>query len=80
MELNTKISELREFLGKEITSFYLVSEKELREGKNDYFLRLRLQDNSGNLNAYIWKDAQKEADNFSEGEGVKVRATVTIYK
>lgn len=80
MELNTKVSELRELLGKEITSFYLVSEKELREGKNDYFLRLRLQDNSGNLNAYIWKDAQKEADNFSEGDVVKVRATVTSYK
>lgn len=81
MEQHLNVSDLKDRIGQEITSYYLVAEKELREGKNkDFFLRLRLQDKGGSLNAYVWKDAQKEAEGFSEGDVVKVKATVTTYK
>jgi 3'-5' exoribonuclease len=68
-------------LGKEVVSFYLVAEKDLREGKNNaYYLRLRLQDKTGSIAANLWKDAQKEAEGFSEGDVIKVKATVVEYK
>ncbi len=74
------VSELKDQIGKEITGFYLVSEKELRDGKNDQFLRLRLQDRTGSLAAYVWKDAAKISDSFAESDVVKVRAMVNLYK
>ncbi len=80
MDKHISISELAELVGKEVISFYLVTEKELREGKNDYYLRLRLQDRSGNIAGNVWKDAKKEAENFSEGDVIKVKATVVSYK
>ncbi|MBW6513752.1 MAG: HD domain-containing protein [Candidatus Syntrophosphaera sp.] len=74
------ISDFKDLVGKEVVGFYLVVEKELRDGKNDQFLRLRLQDRTGNLAAYIWKDARKTSEAFSEGDVVKVKAQITSYK
>jgi len=74
------IADFNEHIGKEIIGFYLVAEKEVREGKNDKFLRLRLQDRTGNIAAYIWKDAQRISETFSEGDVVKVKAVVNTYK
>jgi len=75
-----EIRELSQFVGKEITGFYLAAEKELREGKAGYYLRIRLQDKSGSLNANVWNNAQKEAENFEEGDVIKIAAMVTNYK
>lgn len=80
MEQHIPVSQLKELTGSEIISFYLVAEKDLREGKNDFYLRLRLQDKTGSLVANLWKDAKKEAENFSEGDVVKIKATVQNYK
>ncbi len=80
MTQQINITDFNEHTGKEIIGFYLVSEKELRDGKNDKYLRLRLQDRTGNIAAYIWKDAQKISETFSEGDVVKVRAVVNWYK
>ncbi|MBP7205336.1 MAG: HD domain-containing protein [Candidatus Cloacimonetes bacterium] len=74
------ISDFKDLVGKEITGCYLVTAKELRDGKNDKFLRIRLQDSSGSLAAYVWKDAIKINDLFSEGDVVRVTATVNNYK
>jgi len=74
------IADFNEHIGKEIIGFYLVAEKEVRDGKNDKFLRLRLQDRTGNIAAYIWKDAQRISETFSEGDVVKVKAVVNTYK
>lgn len=75
------VEDFKEHMGKEITGFYMVKEMELRDGKNNVqFLRLRLLDRSGNLNAYVWKEASKNSEGYSEGDVVKVRATVTSYK
>lgn len=80
MNEHTSISDFKDLVGKEVTGFYLVVEKELRDGKNDKFLRLRLQDRSGTLAAYVWKDAQNTSDGFSAGDVVKVKALVNNYK
>jgi 3'-5' exoribonuclease len=74
------IADFNEHIGNEIIGFYLVAEKEVRDGKNDKFLRLRLQDRTGNIAAYIWKDAQRISETFSEGDVVKVKAVVNTYK
>ncbi len=75
-----EVKELSQFTGKEIQGFYLAAEKELREGKQGYYLRIRLQDKSGSVSANVWNNAQKEAENFEEGDVVKVAAMVTNYK
>jgi 3'-5' exoribonuclease len=75
-----EIRELSQFVGKEITGFYLAAEKELREGKGGQYLRIRLQDKSGSCNANVWNNAPKEAENFEEGDVVKIAAMVTSYK
>ncbi len=75
-----EVKELTQFTGKEITGYYLAAEKELREGKQGYYLRLRLQDKSGSVNANVWNNAQKEAEKFEEGDVIKIAAMVTNYK
>ncbi|HNU54008.1 MAG TPA: HD domain-containing protein [Candidatus Syntrophosphaera sp.] len=74
------ISELKEYLGKEIQGFYLVAEKELRDGRNDQYLRLRLQDRSGTIAGNVWKDAKNISESFSAGDVVHVKALVNSYK
>jgi 3'-5' exoribonuclease len=75
------VSALGSYINDEITSFFLVNEKELRESaKKDLFLRLRLSDKSGNVAANIWNNAKKLKDNFEEGDVVKVKGIVISYK
>lgn len=80
MENNIRVSDLQQYVGQEITSFYLVTEKELREGKNDHYLRMRLSDRSGSVSANIWNNAKKEAENFDQGDVIKIKANVVSYK
>ncbi len=80
MTEHISISDFQELLGKEVISFYLVAEMEVRDGKNGPFLRLKLQDRSGALTAYVWKDAKKVAEGFSQGDVVKVKGLVNRYK
>ncbi|NLW18152.1 MAG: HD domain-containing protein [Candidatus Cloacimonetes bacterium] len=80
MTEHINISDLQELIGKEVISFYLVAEMEVRDGKSGPFLRLRLQDRSGSLTGYVWKDAKKVAEGFSQGDVVKVKAVVNLYK
>lgn len=80
MTQHTFINELQEQQNKEVTAYYLVAEKEIREGKNGQFMRLRVMDRSGSVTGYVWKDFLKVAEEFSEGDVVKIRATVQNYK
>lgn len=74
------VSDLYQHENKEITAFYLVTEKELREGKGGQYLRLRMQDRSGNVTANVWRDAAKTAEEFNQGDVVKVKAQVVNFK
>ncbi|HRY83010.1 MAG TPA: HD domain-containing protein [Candidatus Cloacimonadota bacterium] len=80
MENQIQITDLAQHVGTEIMSFYLVTEKELRDGKNDQYLRLRLKDKTGSIAGNIWKDAKKEAENFEIGDVIKIKALVVSYK
>ncbi|MDI3504135.1 MAG: 3-5 exoribonuclease [Candidatus Cloacimonadota bacterium] len=73
-------NELHQYESKEIIGFYLAVEKELREGKGGQYLRLKLQDRSGQVTANVWKDAVKAAADFDAGDVVKIRAQVVNYK
>lgn len=75
-----EIKEFSQFVGKEITGYYLAAQKELREGKNDFYLKIRLQDKSASCNSNVWNNAQKEAEGFEEGDVVKVKGMVVNYK
>ena len=80
MENQISISELHQKVGEEITSFYLVAEKEQRDGKNEQYLRLKLQDRSGSIAANVWKEAKKASDEFDAGDVVKIKGNVVNFK
>jgi 3'-5' exoribonuclease len=64
-----------------ITSFFLVSEKELRstrEGKP--FLRLTLCDRTGSVEARLWDNADAVAATFAAEDIVKVQARVESFR
>jgi 3'-5' exoribonuclease len=64
-----------------ITSFFLVSEKELRstrEGKP--FLRLELSDRTGTIEARLWDNAEGVSATFAQDDIVKVQGRVESYR
>ncbi len=74
-----QINELSNHINSEIESYYLVTEKELRQGAKDFFLRLKLADNSGFVVANIWRNANEKADKFNVGDVLKIRGLVIKY-
>lgn len=80
MENRIEIRNLSEYMNREIVSFFLVQEKELRQGVRDFFIRIRLGDKSGSVNAYVWTNAQETDDLFTEGDIIKVKGIVKDYK
>lgn len=74
------ISDVSELLNHEIVSYFLVNQKELREGSRDKFIRMRLMDRTGSLNANIWNNAKQLNDGFAEGDIVKIKGIVISYK
>ncbi|HNX00957.1 MAG TPA: HD domain-containing protein [Candidatus Cloacimonadota bacterium] len=74
------VKNLKEYVNREIISYFLVSEKELREGAKDFFIRMKLTDKTGNVAANLWNNAKTENEKFKEGDVVKVKAMVILYK
>ena len=74
-----KVNELSNFLGTEIISYYLVSKKEVREGKKMY-IRLELADCTGKIAGNIWSNVQHFVSIFKEGDVIKIKAMVINYK
>lgn len=65
-----------------VVSFFLAGGKELclrKEGGGNY-LRIRLLDRSGELEARVWEDAETVADDFAAGDVIKVRGRLEKYK
>jgi 3'-5' exoribonuclease len=80
MEEHILANDLYQYENKEITGFYLAVEKELREGKGGQYLRMKLQDRSGQVTANVWKDAAKAAAEFDKGDVIKIQAQVVNFK
>ena len=74
------VNELSNFLNKEVISDFLVSQKELREGSRDFFLRLRLTDHTGSIAGNIWNNAKSISDKFKEGDVIRIKGIVISYK
>ena len=75
-----KIIDLPGYLNNDIISYYLVQEKELRQGQNDFFLRMKLADKTGSINANVWNNAPLFAELFGVGDVVKIKGIVKDYK
>lgn len=76
---NVQIEDLSRYNASEIIGFYLVTQKEMREGKSGYFLRVRLSDRTGSVMAYVWNNVEQISAKFKEGDVVKVKGVVKTY-
>lgn len=73
------VNDLANCLNQEIDSYFLVVEKELRQGNKDYFLRLKLADSTGFVVANVWKNAQAKSEMFEIGDVIKIKGIVIKY-
>jgi 3'-5' exoribonuclease len=80
MDTKLYVSDLANFMNKEIISTFLVGQKELREGTKDYFLRLKLCDKSGSVSANVWNNAKQISDKFKEGDVIMIKGIVISYR
>ncbi len=74
------IEELKYHENEEIISYFLCTEKELRDGQASQFLRLSLADKTGKIVGYVWGNAKTVSQEFSEGDVIKVQGKVHRYK
>ncbi len=64
-----------------ITSFFLVHEKELRNTREGRaYLRLELGDRSGTIEARMWDQFENAAKDINRDDFVKVQARVELYR
>ncbi|MFA5498244.1 MAG: HD domain-containing protein [Candidatus Cloacimonadia bacterium] len=74
------VNRLKNFLGQDVESSYLIMEKEYREGAKGFYLRLRLGDKTGSLNAYIWDNAEYFTNKCQIDDFVVIKGRVRDYK
>jgi len=75
-----EIKDMYKYLNQEIDTYLLVTKKELKEGKNDRYIRLNFADKTGNISGNIWNNALSMMDGYGEHDVVKVRAAVNSFK
>ena len=75
-----EVKDIFQHLNQEIDIFLLLTKKELREGKKDYYIRLDFADKTGPISGNIWNNALANMDGYAENDIVKIRALVTSYK
>jgi len=74
------IKELKEHLNKEFISNFLVSQKELREGAKDFYIRLKLNDSTGSIPGNVWNNTRVIAEKFEVGDVIQVKGVIISYK
>ena len=76
------VKDLFDFLNNKegLVSYFIVSQKEFKEGSKDYYIRMKLADKSGSITANIWNNANHFNSKFKDGDVVKVRGVVISYK
>jgi len=73
------VKELNNFLAKEIIADFLVTQKDLRKGKN-FYIRLTLADNSGMVAGNVCNNAESIDEKFNEGDVIRIKGNVVTYK
>jgi 3'-5' exoribonuclease len=67
--------------GQSVEGFFLVREREIRQTKaGKEYISLVIQDDTGTVDAKIWDNAEKLANEFSAGDLVKIQAQVGTYR
>ncbi len=74
------VNELNNYLNKEVISDFLVTQKELREGARDHYLRLKLTDRTGSITANIWNNAKSFDQKFKESDVIRIKGIIISYK
>ncbi|MFQ6031344.1 MAG: OB-fold nucleic acid binding domain-containing protein, partial [Candidatus Zixiibacteriota bacterium] len=66
--------------GLEVTEFFVLRKKELKEYNGQRFLKLELGDRSGRIDAIVWDNLDQLYSKAEVGEIVKVKGWVSTYK
>ncbi|KPL04998.1 MAG: hypothetical protein AMJ73_02985 [candidate division Zixibacteria bacterium SM1_73] len=66
--------------GLEVTEFFVLRKKELKEYDGQRFLKLELGDRSGRIDAVIWDNLDQLYNKAQVGDIVKVKGWVSTYK
>ncbi len=66
--------------GLEVTEFFVLRKKELKEYDGRRFLKLEMGDRSGRIDAVVWDNSDQLHGAAEAGEIVKVKGWVTTYK
>lgn len=67
-------------MGKEIVSFFAISEKQLRRSRaGKSYIRVSCVDNTGMITGNIWENVKSLNKKFNEGDIAKVQALVEMY-
>ncbi len=66
--------------GTEITDFFVLRKKELKEYNGQKYLKLELGDPSGRIDAVLWEKAEEAYTEAETGEIVKVKGTAITYR
>lgn len=80
MENKIFVNQLAAYLNQEIMSEFLVSQKELRQGAKDFYIRLKLTDKTGSCTANVWNNAKQISEKFQEGDVIQIKGMVISYK
>jgi 3'-5' exoribonuclease len=66
--------------GLEVSEFFVLRKKELKEYDGQRFLKLELGDRTGRIDAVVWDNLDQLYDKVKAGEIVKVKGWVSTYK
>jgi 3'-5' exoribonuclease len=66
--------------GNEVTGFFVLRKKEIREYDGQRFLKLELGDKTGRIDGVVWENLDQIVDEAQTGEIVKIKGWVTTYR
>jgi 3'-5' exoribonuclease len=66
--------------GNEVTGFFVLRKKEIREYDGQRFLKLELGDKTGRIDGVVWENFDQITDEAQTGEFVKIKGWVTTYR
>jgi 3'-5' exoribonuclease len=66
--------------GNEVTEFFVLRKKEIKEYDGQKFLKLELGDKTGRIEGVVWDNLEHIHDQAQTGEIVKIKGWVTTYK
>ena len=66
--------------GNEVTEFFVLRKKEIKEYDGQKFLKLELGDKTGRIEGVVWDNPEHIHDQAHTGEIVKIKGWVTTYK